>query len=134
MTLVDTNVILDVVTDDVVWRTWSVTMLDRQSNIGPVLISDVVFAELSPAFPSEESLDDAIARLGVTLQRIPKPALFVAGQAFKQYRRERGTRTTVLADFFIGAHAEVTGFSLLTRDTRRYRTYFPDVPLIAPDM
>ena len=132
MTLVDTNVVLDVVTDDLMWRSWSVAMLDRQSDIGPVVISDVVYAELSPAFATQQALDDAISGLGIVLHRIPKAALFVAGQAFKQYRRERGVRTTVLADFFIGAHAEVIGVPILTRDTRRYRTYFPDVELIAP--
>jgi predicted nucleic acid-binding protein len=133
VTLVDTNVVLDVITDDLAWRPWSVAMLDRQSDIGPIVISDVVYAELSPAFATEQTLDDAISRLGMVLHRIPKPALFVAGQAFKQYRRGPGARTTVLADFFIGAHAEVTGLPILTRDTRRYRTYFPDVELIAPE-
>ena len=133
MTLVDTNVLVDILTGQPIWRAWSVEMMDRQSAAGALLITDVVYAELSPLFATAELLDAAIADLDVSLKRIPPLALFVAGRAFEQYRRKGGPRSTLLADFFIGAHALVEGLPILTRDTRRYRTYFPEVELIAPD-
>jgi predicted nucleic acid-binding protein len=130
--LVDTNVLVDILTGQPIWRAWSVEMMDRQSAAGALLITDVVYAELSPLFATAELLDAAIADLDVSLKRIPPLALFMAGRAFEQYRRKGGPRSTLLADFFIGAHALVEGLPILTRDTRRYRTYFPDVELIAP--
>jgi predicted nucleic acid-binding protein len=130
--LVDTNVIVDILTGQPMWRAWSVETMDRQSADGALLITDVVYAELSPLFATAELLDAAIADLDVSLKRIPPLALFMAGRAFEQYRRKGGPRSTLLADFFIGAHALVEGLPILTRDTRRYRTYFPDVHLIAP--
>lgn len=133
MTLVDTNVLVDILTGQPNWRAWSVEMLDRQSGAGALLITDVVYAELSPLFATAELLDAAVADLDVQLKRIPPLALFAAGRAFEQYRRKGGPRSTLLADFFIGAHAQVDGLPILTRDTRRYRTYFPDVELIAPE-
>ena len=133
MTLVDTNVLVDILTGQPNWRACSVEMMDRQSAAGELLITDVVYAELSPLFATVELLDAAIADLDVSLRRIPQQALFLAGQAFEQYRRKGGPRSTLLADFFIGAHAQVERLPILTRDTRRYRTYFPDVELIAPE-
>jgi predicted nucleic acid-binding protein len=133
VTLVDTNVLVDILTGQPMWRAWSVETMDRQSASGALLITDVVYAELSPLFATAELLDAAIADLDVSLKRIPPLALFTAGRAFEQYRRKGGPRSTLLADFFIGAHALVEGLPILTRDTRRYRTYFPDVQLIAPD-
>lgn len=133
MTLVDTNVLIDILSNDPVWRRWSVAMLEQWSRQGPLLITDVIYSELSPQFASDHSLDVAIADLGVVLQRIPKRALFLAGRTFERYRRRGGIRPNVLADFFIGAHAEVARLPILTRDVRRYRMYFPDVELIAPD-
>jgi predicted nucleic acid-binding protein len=133
VTLVDTNVLVDILTGQPMWRAWSVETMDRQSAAGALLITDVVYAELSPLFATAELLDAAIADLDVSLKRIPPLALFMAGRAFEQYRRKGGPRSTLLADFFIGAHALVEGLPILTRDTRRYRTYFPDVQLIAPD-
>ena len=132
MTLVDTNILLDVLSDDPNWRAWSVNRLEQQSGQGPLLINDVIYAELSSRFSTEELLDRKVAQLNVSLQRMPKHALFVAGHAYERYRRTGGTRTGVLPDFFIGAHAKVAKWPLLTRDVRRYRTYFPDVELIAP--
>ena len=133
MTLVDTNVLVDILTGQPNWRAWSVEMMDRQSGAGALLITDVVYAELSPLFATAELLDAALADLGVSLKRIPPLALFMAGRAFEQYRRKGGPRSTLLADFFIGAHALVERLPILTRDTRRYRAYFPDVELIAPE-
>ena len=133
MTLVDTNVLVDILSDDPNWRIWSVDRLEERSGQGPLLINDVIYAELSSRYSTEELLDGKILELNVALQRMPKRALFIAGHAFEQYRRAGGTRSGVLPDFFIGAHAQVAQLPLLTRDVRRYRTYFPDVELIAPE-
>ena len=134
MTLVDTNVLLDILSNDPTWCYWSAETLGLQSSQGPLFITDTVYAELSVRFSEEEHVDSMIANLDLVLQRIPKKALFVAGRAFERYRRAGGSRSNVLADFFIGAHAQVEGLPILTRDTRRYRTYFPDVELIAPEI
>jgi hypothetical protein len=131
--LVDTNVLVDILTGQPAWCAWSVDALDRQSAAGELLITDVVYAELSPLFATPGLLEAAIGDLDVSLRRIPPQALFQAGRAFEEYRRKGGPRLSVLADFFIGAHAQVEGLPILTRDTRRYRTYFPDVQLIAPE-
>lgn len=132
MTLVDTNVLVDVWLNDAKWQPWSAQMLDQRSAIGPLLISDVIYAELSSHFDSERDLVAALAGLDVDHRQIPKSALFLAGQTFQRYRRAGGPRLSILADFFIGAHAQVESLPILTRDTRRYRTYFPAVTLIAP--
>ena len=134
MTLVDTNVLIDVLTHDPAWLDWSVEQLDRQAAQGPLVINEIIYAELSVGFPSEEAVADALDELAVDFHRTPTPALFLAGKAFGRYRRAGGIRTGVLPDFFIGAHAQVTGLPILTRDARRYRAYFPDVAVIAPDM
>ncbi len=133
MTLVDTNVLLDVLSDDPNWRAWSVDRLEQRSSEGPLFINDVVYAELSSRFSIEDLLDRKVSELNVALQRMPKHALFLAGHAYERYRRAGGTRSGVLPDFFIGAHAQVAQWPLLTRDVGRYRTYFPDVELIAPN-
>lgn len=133
MTLVDTNVLIDVLSNDPVWRRWSIATLEQRSGLGALIITDVIYSELSPQFASDQSLDVAIADLGVVLQRVPRQALFLAGRTFERYRRRGGLRPNVLADFFVGAHAEAEHLPILTRDVRRYRTYFPDVELIAPD-
>jgi predicted nucleic acid-binding protein len=131
--LIDTNVLIDVLANDPDWQEWSAECLQRASARGPVAISDMAYAELSSRFESEQQLDLAMSALDIELSRMPKQALFVAGQTFQRYRRAGGPRLSILADFFIGAHAEVLGLPILTRDTRRYRTYFPDVELIAPE-
>jgi len=132
VTLIDTNILIDILTSNSAWRAWSVEMLDRQSAAGDLLITDVVYSELAPLFATSELLEAAIGDLDVSLRRIPPQALFQAGRTFEQYRRKGGPRSSV-ADFFIGAHAQIEGLPILTRDTRRYRTYFPGVELIAPD-
>jgi predicted nucleic acid-binding protein len=132
VTLVDTNVLIDILSDDPNWRPWSRDRLKERSALGPLLINEVVYAELSLRFAAEELLDDAILDLNVVLERSPKSALFLAGKAFEQYRRAGGARTGVLPDLFIGAHALALQLPILTRDVRRYRTYFPTVKLIAP--
>ena len=134
MTLIDTNVLIDVLIGDATWQSWSAQMLDQRSLQGLLLVSDIAYAELSSRFDFERDLNFALTSLDVIHRQIPKLALFVAGQAFQRYRRAGGPRLSLLPDFFIGAHAQVEGLPILTRDTRRYRTYFPDVQLIAPDV
>lgn len=132
MTLVDTNVLLDVVTDDPDWAEWSIRQLDTAAAKGALLINDVVYAELSVRFDTIEGLDAVLSDAGVSIAPMPRPALFLAAKAFQRYRAAGGARTNVLPDFFIGAHAAVAGLPLLTRDAKRYRTYFPKLALIAP--
>ncbi len=132
MLLVDTNVLVDVLEDDPDWGPWSLQQLRAQSRVHRLVINAVIYAELSLAFTTFEALDQAVEGLQLALEETPRPALFLAGKAFVRYRREGGAKTNVLADFFIGAHAAVSGYPLLTRDPRRYRTYFPGVTLIAP--
>ena len=134
MTLIDTNVLLDLVTDDPVWADWSVRQLDAAAIEGPLVINDVVYAELSVGFERIEELDDLIDEAGVTLEKIPREALFLAGKAFHRYRAAGSARRGVLPDFFIGAHAAVLGLPLLTRDVKRYRTYFPSVMMVTPEV
>lgn len=132
MTLVDTNVLLDLVTDDPVWAKWSIARLEAASLVGPMLINDAVYAELAVRYERIEHLEALIDIAGLALAPIPRAALFLAGKVFTHYRRSGGTKTGVLPDFFIGAHAAVDGLPLLTRDVGRYRTYFPSLKLISP--
>ena len=131
--LVDTNVLVDVLENDPVWVDWSLRQLRAQSQAHDLVINPVIYAELSLAFDTVEALDSAIAGMGLVLRELPRPALFLSGRAFVKYRRAGGTKTNVLADFFIGAHAAVEGWSILTRDARRYRGYFPSVALVTPE-
>ena len=132
MLLVDTNVLVDVLEDDPQWADWSIQQLRFQSKIHRLLINPIVYSELSLTFSTVEALDQTIAELGLAMVEIPKPALFLAGKAFVRYRRQGGTKSNVLGDFFIGAHAAVSGLQILTRDVKRYRSYFPSVALVAP--
>ena len=132
MLLVDTNVLIDVLEDDPKWADWSIAQLRAQSRLHPLTINPIIYAELSLTFSRVEALDDTIENLGLKLVELPRPALFLAGKAFVQYRKQGGKSNNVLADFFIGAHAAVLGCPLLTRDARRYQTYFPKVKLITP--
>jgi predicted nucleic acid-binding protein len=130
--LVDTNILLDLVTNDADWAAWSLARLEEASLAGPILINDIIYAETSIRYDRIEDLDTMLHDAMIEMAPIPRPALFLAGKAFQQYRAAGGARTGVLPDFFIGAHAAVEGWPLLTRDARRYRTYFPRVTLIAP--
>jgi predicted nucleic acid-binding protein len=132
MTLVDTNVLLDVVTADPLWADWSIRQLDTAALQGPLVINDVVYAELSVRFAAIEDLNAVLDESGIELAAIPRAALFLAGKVFHRYRAAGGTRTGVLPDFFIGAHAVVSRLNLLTRDARRYRSYFPAIELVIP--
>lgn len=132
MTIVDTNILLDLVTDDPVWAEWSIAQLDAASFNGPVLINDVVYAELAVRYDRIEDLEAFLDQAGIEVAAIPREALFLAGKIFAQYRRSGGMRTGVLPDFFIGSHAAVSRLPLVTRDVGRYRTYFPSLVLVAP--
>jgi predicted nucleic acid-binding protein len=131
--LVDTNVLLDLVTDDPNWADWSIAQLEAASLQGPLLINDVVYAELAVRYGRIEELEAFVSEAGLEIVPIPRAALFLAGKVFTQYRKSGGLRTGVLPDFFIGAQAAVSQLILLTRDIGRYRTYFPSLTLITPD-
>lgn len=132
MTLVDSNVVIDVLTADPVWLDWSAHALRTAQDQGAPCISDVTFAELSARYTSEHELQRDLGTLALRLERTPQAALFLAGRAFAEYRGAGGPRTSLLADLFIGAHAEAAGLPILTRDPRRFRAYFPSVTLITP--
>jgi len=130
--LVDTNVLFDVVTNDPIWADWSLRQLEIRALRGRLVVNPVVYAELSVGYQSIEEVDAVLDAAGIDLVEIPRAASFLAGKAFQTYRARGGTKTGVLPDFFIGAHAVIEDISLLTRDTGRYRSYFPKIRLITP--
>ena len=132
-TLVDSNVLIDVVVRDKQWAAWSIEALIEALEAGPVFVDQVVFAEISIGYRTAEACQDALAVQGIERVPIPWPAAFLAGRAYSAYKQRGGTKLAPLPDFFIGAHAAVAGLRLLTRDASRYRTYFPTVDLIAPE-
>ena len=131
--LVDTNVLVDVLEDDPDWAEWSISQLRSQSKVHRLIINPIIYSELSLTFSGVEAMDETLDLMEIPMVEIPKAALFLAGKAFVQYRRKGGTKTNVLGDFFIGAHAAVSGLPVLTRDVRRYAHYFPSVRLVSPD-
>jgi len=132
MILVDTNVIADVLTPSSEWQAWSVDRLDECRRDDTLATNEIVFAELSARLRSEAEVLGVLSDLFITLERTPMAGLFAAGQAFRKYRAAGGVRSSVLPDFFIGAHAQATRSPILTRDARPYRSYFSDVELITP--
>lgn len=130
--LVDTNVLLDVLTDDPEWYAWSAEQLDACAAHGEVCINPIIYAEVSVGFERIEDLDAALPADAFARLTLPWEAGFLAGKAYVHYRRARGTRSSPLPDFFIGAHAAIGRLTLLTRDAKRYRTYYPDLELICP--
>jgi predicted nucleic acid-binding protein len=132
-TLIDTNVLLDVLTDDPTWAAWSTNALSAAAEVGPLWINPIIYAEVSVRFSRVEDLDDALPPQDYGRAPLPWSAAFLAGKAFLDYRRQGGTRSSTLPDFFVGAHAAVDDLALLTRDAGRYRTYFPTVRLVAPE-
>ncbi len=132
MNLFDTNVLLDIATADPVWLPWSESELRTAAAQGPILINPIIYAELAPAFASAAELDRWLDPAVFRRLPLPYPAGWLAAQAFLNYRRSGGAKTSPLPDFYIGAHAEIEGHTLVTRDAARYRTYFPNVALIAP--
>lgn len=132
MVLLDSNVVLDVVTADPVWASWSKEMIARAQAQGALAINDVIYAEISIRFGDARDVDTLVDELSLEVERVPRAALFLAGKVFQRYRAAGGARTGVLPDFFIGAHAASLDVPLITRDPRRYRSYFPTLMLIAP--
>lgn len=130
--LVDSNVLLDIFTEDPQWQAWSAEALARCADTSILVINPIIYAEVSIRFARIEELDDALPP--TNFQRVPLPweAAFLAGKCFLTYRKRGGVRHSPLPDFYIGAHAAVAGMTLLTRDPTGYRTYFPKVRLIAP--
>ncbi len=132
MILVDTNVLIDVFTDDPKWRAWSEDQLLAAAVTDELAINPIIYAELAPAYRTAAALDRALRDLALHRLPLPYEAGFLAAQAWIAYRRSDGIKRSPLPDFYIGAHAQVSGLRLLTRDAIRYRTYFPKLPLIAP--
>jgi predicted nucleic acid-binding protein len=133
LTLIDTNVLLDLITNNKEWSDWSLVQLEGAAIRGPLLINDIVYAELSVGFSRIEDLDQFLDETRINIAPTPRAALFQAAKAFSQYRKNGGYKTGVLPDFFIGAHASVENLPLLTRDSKRYRTYFSNLTLITPE-
>jgi predicted nucleic acid-binding protein len=130
--MVDSNVLLDVVTDDPTWAAWSSQSLERVADEAILLINALIYAEVSVGFDSIEALEQALPPDLYRREHLPYEAAFLAGKVFVRYREAGGAKRSPLPDFYIGAHAAVAGYRLLTRDATRYRTYFPTLELIAP--
>ncbi len=131
--LVDANVLLDVMTEDARWFAWSADAIERAADRYRLVINPVIYAEISIRYSQIEELDVALPKTMFDREAIPYEAAFLAGKSFLTYRRRGGIKQSPLPDFFIGAHAAVAGYPLMTRDVTRYRTYFPRLSLIAPD-
>jgi predicted nucleic acid-binding protein len=131
--LIDSNVLLDIITQDAQWLNWSEAAIDRAASSFRLIINPVIYAEVSVRYSRMEDLDDALPQTSFDREALPWDAAFLAGKCFEAYRRKGGMKRSPLPDFFIGAHASVAGYSLMTRDAARYRTYFPKLSLIAPD-
>ncbi|WP_273500830.1 type II toxin-antitoxin system VapC family toxin [Paracoccus sphaerophysae] len=131
--LVDANVLIDVATNDPAWGDWSADALTRAGDQARLVINPIIFAEVSVAHSRIETLDAVLPEAVFAREPLPWPAAFLAGKAFVAYRRRGGARRSPLPDFYIGAHAAIRGYRLLTRDRARYATYFPKLTLIAPD-
>lgn len=131
-TLVDSNVVLDVLTEDAEWLAWSAAALAEQANQSALVINPIVYAEVAARFARIEDLEEALPSAYYERRPLPWEAAFLAGQCFVRYRRRGGTRRSPMPDFYIGAHAVIEGLTLLTRDAKRYRSYFPKLRLVAP--
>jgi len=131
--LVDSNVILDIFTDDPVWADWSESTLDRYSVTHSIYINPIIYSEISIGFSRIEELEEIVEDSGLQVRQIPKEALFLAGKVFLSYRRAKGSKRSPLPDFYIGAHAAVEGMALLTRDVARFQTYFPSIEIVHPE-
>ncbi|MCB1812813.1 MAG: PIN domain-containing protein [Candidatus Competibacteraceae bacterium] len=130
--LVDSCILLDLFTDDPNWAAWSQRKLEEYSQINSLYINSIIYTELSMVFQKIEELEEAINMLNLRVLEIPREALFLTGKVFLKYRKNKGTKNSPLPDFFIGAHASVSNFSLITRDTSKFTTYFPKIRLIHP--
>lgn len=131
-TLIDSCVLLDVMTNDEKWGAWSADQITEALDSGRVVINPIIYAEVSIGYDTVEDLDDLLPAAEFEHEALPFRAGFLAGKAFQRYRRNGGEKRSPMPDFYIGAHAAVAGYRLLTRDAPRYRTYFPTVEVIAP--
>ena len=129
---VDSCVLLDLFTNDDNWADWSENILEKYSQTNSLYINSIVYTEVSIGFNKVEEVEQAIAGLGIKVLEMPREALFLTGKVFLKYRKNKGTKVSPLPDFFIGAHASVSKFELITRDSNKYKTYFPQVRLIHP--
>ena len=131
--LVDSNVVLDILTEDRRWLSWSSDALAAAANESRLVINPIIYGEISVHFDRIEDLDEVLPLSAFEREPLPFEAAFLAGKAFLTYRRRSGTKSSPLPDFYIGAHAAIRGYRVLTRDVRRYRAYFPKLPLITPE-
>jgi len=132
-TLVDSNVLIDIFADDPQWKVWSLHQLLRARGEGRLVINPLIYAEISSAFPTQRRLDEALGPERYYREDLPWEAAFNAGRAFLAYRRAGGIKRSPLPDFYIGAHAEVKDYALLTRDLARYRGAFPTLKIVSPE-
>jgi len=130
---VDSCVLLDLFTDDKDWGEWSENILEKYSQTNTLYINSIVYTEISIGFEQIEEVEKAISELNIKVLEIPREALFLTGKVYLKYRRNKGTKNSPLPDFFIGAHVSVENFNLITRDIKKYKTYFPKVKLIHPE-
>ena len=130
--LVDSNVLLDLMTEDPTWFKWSAMAVEQAADVSRLVINPIIYAEVSIRYSSIEELERALPTTLLEREAIPYEAAFLAGKCFLEYRRRGGSRSSPLPDFLIGAHAAVAGYRLITRDASRYRSYFPKLDLIAP--
>ncbi len=130
---VDSCILLDLFTDDPIWADWSENILDQYSQTNTLYINSIVYTEVSIGFNRIEELETAISQLDIKVLEIPREALFLTGKVYLKYRKNKGTKNSPLPDFFIGAHSMISKFDLITRDSRKYKTYFPQLKLIHPD-
>jgi predicted nucleic acid-binding protein len=131
--LIDSNVLLDLMTENRRWFSWSAAAVERAADSSRLVINAIIYAEVSMRYSRIEDLDAALPKTMLEREAIPYEAAFLAGKSFLAYRQRGGTKSSPLPDFFIGAHAAIAGYRLLTRDAARYRTYFPRLPLITPN-
>lgn len=131
--LIDSNILLDLMTEDEHWFAWSAAAVERAADTARIVINPIIYAEVSVRYSRIEDVEEALPKTFFEREAIPFEAAFLAGKAFTIYRRRGGAKHTPLPDFFIGAHAAIAGYRLLTRDATRYRTYFPKLEVIAPE-
>lgn len=131
--LIDSNVLLDLMTEDEYWFAWSAAAVERAADTARIVINPIIYAEVSVRYSRIEDVEEALPKTFFEREAIPFEAAFLAGKAFTIYRRRGGAKHAPLPDFFIGAHAAIAGYRLLTRDATRYRTYFPKLEVIAPE-
>ncbi len=132
MVVVDTNILLDVANRNPIWLDWSASQMMQLAKVHDLIINPIIYAEFSVSFVLLAEVETSVSAMGLTVEDLPREASFLAGKAFARYRKLGGAKSGVLPAFLIGAHAMVLGCPLLTRDTRRYATYFPTVRFITP--